>query len=280
MSEAANPVAKATWFIESHSVQELTLDEIAAAAGISKYHLSRLFGLATGNSVMRYLRGRRLSEAARSLASGAPDILALALDSGYGSHEAFTRAFRDWFGLTPESVRAQGNTKGLEIMSAIKMDESLLTELEAPRLENGRTILIAGLSERYESERCAAIPAQWQRFGPHIGHIPGQIGNCAYGVVYNGDSSGNIEYLTGIEVGDFSSLPPEFTRLRIAPQRYAVFTHRGHVTEIRRTWFTILSKWLPESGYQATEGPEFERYGPEFNPVTGNGGFEIWIPLK
>jgi len=45
------------------------------------------------DSVMRYVRGRQLTEAARCLASGAPDILAIALEAGYGSHEAFTRAF-------------------------------------------------------------------------------------------------------------------------------------------------------------------------------------------
>ena len=69
--------------------------------------MAHAFGRATGWSVMRYVRGRRLSEAARTLAAGATDILAVALDAGYGSHEAFTRAFRDQFGRTPESVRAQ-----------------------------------------------------------------------------------------------------------------------------------------------------------------------------
>lgn len=71
------------------------------------------------------MRGRRLTEAARSLACGAPDILAVALDAGYGSHEAFTRAFRDRFGPTPETIRAQGNLNEIEPMEPIKMDETL-----------------------------------------------------------------------------------------------------------------------------------------------------------
>ena len=51
---------------------------------------------------MRYMRGRRLSEAARVLANGGADILTVALDFGYGSHEAFTRAFRrSQFGVNP-----------------------------------------------------------------------------------------------------------------------------------------------------------------------------------
>ena len=103
-----NPAGKALWFIESHFAQDITLEEIAKVSGVSRYHMSRIFGIATGHSLMRYVRGRRLTEAARSLANGAPDILSVALDVGYGSHEAFTRAFRDQFGLTPEMVRAQG----------------------------------------------------------------------------------------------------------------------------------------------------------------------------
>ena len=94
---------------------------------------------------MGYLRRRRLSEAARALSEGAPDILAVALDAAYGSHEAFSRAFRDQYGLTPEQVRAQGHLDNLECLEPIRMDESLIVELDAPRVEQGRELLIAGL---------------------------------------------------------------------------------------------------------------------------------------
>jgi AraC family transcriptional regulator len=102
-----NPVAKALWYVENNFAGEITLDEIAGVAGVSRYHVSRAFGEAIGRPITHYVRGRRLTEAARALASGATDILTVALEAGYGSHEAFTRAFREQFGLTPESVRAQ-----------------------------------------------------------------------------------------------------------------------------------------------------------------------------
>ena len=60
-----NPAKKALWFIESHLADRLTLDEIADVAGISRFHMVRAFAAATGLSVMRYVRARRLSEAAR-----------------------------------------------------------------------------------------------------------------------------------------------------------------------------------------------------------------------
>jgi AraC family transcriptional regulator len=275
-----NPVGKALWFIESHFTEELTLEDVASVAGVSRYHMARVFGIATGCSVLRYVRGRRLTEAARTLAGGAPDILAVALDAGYGSHEAFTRAFRDQFGLTPEALRACGCLDEITLMEPIKMDETLLTQLETPRVENFRTLLIAGLKERYNSETSANIPAQWQRFTPYLGNIPGQVGRTAYGVLCNGDDAGNTEYISGMEVSDFSRVPPELSRLRIPEQRYVVFSHRDHISAIRRTWFTIFNKWLPESGYQMAEGPEFERYGEEFDGRTGMGGLEIWIPIR
>jgi AraC family transcriptional regulator len=229
---------------------------------------------------MQYVRGRRLTEAARSLASGAPDILSVALDAGYNSHEAFTRAFRDQFGLTPEAVRAQGSLANIELMEPIKMDETLLTTLEPPRIVDGRTLLIGGIGERYTSETSARMPAQWQRFVPHLGHIPGQIGRAAYGVVCNTDEAGNTEYICGVEVADFSRLPLDWSRLRIPEQRYAVFFHRDHISTIRRAWFTIWNQWLPDSGQHAADGPSFELYGENFDGVTGLGGVEIWVPIK
>jgi len=159
-------VEKALWFIESHFGGEITLEEVAKAAGVSRFHMTRAFGTATGHSIMRYVRGRRLTEAAKALSRGAPDILAVALNAGYGSHEAFTRAFRDEFGVTPEMIRAQGNLKKIEAVEPIKMDETLLIKLEPPRLEDGRRLLIAGIGARYTCEASAGIPSQWQHFLP------------------------------------------------------------------------------------------------------------------
>src|SRR6202165_1488671 len=125
-----NPAQKALWFIESHLSGELTLDQIADVAGISRFHMVRAFAAATGLSVMRYVRARRLSEAARALANGAPDILTLALDADYGSHEAFTRAFRDHFGVTPEMVRAATCPDKLRLQEPIMMDSTALDHLK------------------------------------------------------------------------------------------------------------------------------------------------------
>src|SRR6202161_388740 len=160
-----NPAQKALWFIESHLAEPLTLDEGAAIGGFSRFHMVRSFAAATGLSVMRYVRARRLSEAARALASGAPDILALALEADYGSHEAFTRAFRDHFGVTPEAVRASTRLDNLRLQEPIIMDSTMIDNLPAPRFETSKPLLVAGLGERINPENGGAgIPHQWPRF--------------------------------------------------------------------------------------------------------------------
>jgi AraC family transcriptional regulator len=276
-----NPAQKALWYIESHLGGALTLDEISAIGGVSRFHMVRAFAAATGLSVMRYVRARRLSNAARALASGAPDILSLALDADYGSHEAFTRAFRDHFGVTPESVRAGTCLDHLKLQEPILMVSTALDHLKPPRFETGPALLVAGIGERINQDNNGAgIPSQWQRFHQTIGNVPGRIGKVAYGVCCNGDDAGNFDYIAGVEVTDFSDLPHEFQSVRIPEQRYAVFTHPDHVSTIRRTINTIWNQWLPGSGMKAADASCFERYGEKFDPATGNGGLEIWIPVR
>ena len=204
----------------------------------------------------------------------------MAIEAGYGSHEAFTRAFRDQFGLTPESVRAQRHLDNLALLEPITMDDSFVANLEPPRLETGKPLLIAGLGERYTCETSKNIPSQWQRFLPHFGNMPGQIGRTAYGVCCNTDEDGNFDYICGVEVASFSDLPADFSRVRVPAQRYAVFSHRDHISSIRRTVNTIWNRWLPESGHEVADAPNFERYGDSFDPQSGTGGLEIWIPIE
>jgi AraC family transcriptional regulator len=275
-----NPAQKALWYIESHLAKPLTLDEVAAIAGVSRFHVVRAFAAATGLSVMRYVRARRLSEAARALADGAPDILSVALDAEYGSHEAFTRAFREHFGVTPETVRGSAHLAGLQLQEPIIMDSTVIDNLPPPRFETGKPLLVAGVGERYTWESGAAIPGQWQRFRQKADGVPGRVGKVAYGVCCNGDDSGNFDYIAGVEVADFSDLPREFSRVRIPEQRYAVFSHKDHISTIRRTVNTIWNHWLPASGLKAADAPSFERYDENFDPLTGDGGLEIWVPVR
>jgi AraC family transcriptional regulator len=170
-------------------------------------------------------------------------------------------------------------------MATTKRKESPAVQLEEPRFEDGKALLIAGFRNRYSAETMNNIPHQWQRFAPHIGSVPGQVGRVTYGLTFLSRNDEGIDYLTGVEVSSCSGLPDEFRCVSIPAQRYAVFAHREHVSKLSETCDAIGKKWFPESGYELARGSaevpdSFERYTEEFDPQTGMGGMEVWVPIK
>ncbi|WP_159017587.1 AraC family transcriptional regulator [Cognatiluteimonas profundi] len=270
---------KALWFIESHYSEDLSLGRIAEVAGVSPFYLARLFQAMTGCSVVRYLRARRMTEAARRLAAGAPDILEVALGSGYGSHEAFTRAFGEQFGLSPASVRERGSVGGLALVEAWRTANGAGVTLDEPRRARDGTRLIAGLGRRYTPDTTQGIPAQWQRLSlDHAAALPKR--RTAFGVFCNSDDEGSFEYIAGVEVPGFGGLDPALSTLRLPAREYVVATHHGHVSGIRRTWQAFVGDWLPRSGLRLADAPDFEKYSADFDDRSGIGDVEIWLPLQ
>ena len=275
-----HPVAKAIWFIESHFGRAIALSEIAAMAGMSRHHLSRRFSEMTGQNLNRYLRARRLAEAARQIAGGAENILKVALDAGYGSHEAFTRAFREEFGLTPEALRARRDLSGLTLQEPIRMSTIDRSNLPSPRIETLDAFIIAGLGADFEPGKAAGIPALWQKFNDYFGHIPGQAGKIAFGLCSLLPGSEGFRYVAGVRVPRGDDLPAEFETIHVPAQSWAMFPHEGHVNGIPATVNGAFHSWLPASGRSAGAFPSMlEFYGEDFDPETGHGRVEIWLPL-
>lgn len=274
-----HPVEKALWYIESHHQDPVSLDDVARVAGASRYHLSRVFSYATGLTLKRYLRDRRLSLAAARLAASQQTVLTVALDAGYASHEGFTRAFRDRFGVTPEQVSKQGHTQNLDLQEALAMNSSSPVQLSEPELKQLPPLLLAGVNGRCPGGNNAGIPAQWESFNRREQDLPDRQGNCAYGVVHNIDDDGNFEYLCAMEVSQFDRVPTDLYTLRLASCRYAAFFHAGHISEIQAVCQSAWADWIPNSEHEAVDAPFLEVYSASFDPGTGYGGFEIWIPV-
>jgi AraC family transcriptional regulator len=270
---------KALWIIERNSSQPLTLDGIAAACGVSRSHLAHAFGTATGLSVMQYVRARRLTAAAQALAAGAPDILSIALDAGYASHEAFTRAFRDRFQQTPESVRERRSVKGLALVGPLELRPHASVRLDPPRVVDQRNTRVVGLAERCSFDTTITIPAQWQRFMEYYDAIPFRRAEIPIGVNYSADDDGQFLYMCGAEVDRFGKRSRELLHLEIPPRQYAVFEHREHVSTIYETYRCIWNEAMPAIGHTVADAPIIERHNPAFNPRTGEGGLTLWIPL-
>jgi AraC family transcriptional regulator len=271
--------SKALWSIERNLGNELSLDEVASSCAVSRSHLAHAFSASLGMSVMQYVRARRLTEAASALAAQAGSILELALDAGYGSHEAFTRAFRSQFELTPEAVRERGHTEGLTMTNAAKSPVEPTNALPEPRIVHGAPLIVAGLLRKQNLGQTAAIPGQWQKFmSTHYAEIDAPVGR-PLSVAAHMDNEGNFDYLTGTEIAKPQALPPELTMMKIPAQSYAVFLHEGHVSGIAATYAAIWERWLPDNGRTTSNGPSLEKHMPTFDPRTGLGGVEIWLPL-
>jgi AraC family transcriptional regulator len=230
------------------------------------------------------LRGRRLTEAAYVLAKGAPDILSVALDVGYGSHEAFSRAFRGQFGVTPEEVRERRNIDSLELVEAITMPIAQTVEIPAPQFLEKGSLLLAGLRRYFAYEDRGGIPMLWQRFAPYIGHIGGEIEGAAYGVCIEpaeDKAEEGFDYFASIAVRSLDDLPKDLIGMRIPACTWAVFHHSDHVSTLATTC-AAAAEWLAREGYAPSGGAVqmIEYYGPEFDPRTGSGGCDIWLPIR
>lgn len=276
-------VDKVLWFIESNFRKDITLDDISDACGVSRFHMCRGFVHSTGYSVMEYLRGRRLTEGARKLAAGAPSILEVALDVGYGSHEAFTRAFRAAFRQTPEAVRAGSPIDQTLLVEPIRMNRTMETEitLAEPRTELGKAMTIVGLGRRYPYTASDGIPAQWIEFQAFEGTL-GEKAGVWYGICDMFDEAeGTFRYLCGVEVERRIDIPTALSTVQLKPQTYLVFTHAGHISGIKATMAAIWGQYLPNCPFEAEgDAPMFERYDENFDGRTGLGGLEVWIPVK
>jgi AraC family transcriptional regulator len=156
-----------------------------------------------------------------------------------------------------------------------------MSELEAVRYEQGRPMLLAGVRRKHTFAGMAKdIPRQWDDF-LNLGKLPGQVATTAYGAICGGDpETQTMEYMCAVEVASFDPLPKNIGRMRVPPVRYAVFLHAGNVATLQSTWKQIFSVWLPSSGLQSAQTPDFELYGERFDAATGDGGVEIWLGVK
>ena len=152
--------------------------------------------------------------------------------------------------------------------------------IEPTRFAEGPPMLLAGVRRWHAfADAPRDIPAQWVEFHALSG-LPPRAGAVTYGVVCASEPQrGRFEYFCAIEVPSFEGLGADVGRMRVPAQRYAVFTHRGHVSGLQATWRAIWEEWLPRSGYQAANTPDFERYDQRYEAATASGEMEIWFPI-
>ncbi len=100
-------LGRAIDYIEAHLEAEISLSELALAAGLSKFHFSRLFKAAIGLTPHKYLLKRRIERAARVLRQGEAEIARVAHNFGFADQSHFTRTFKKIKGVTPKQFICQ-----------------------------------------------------------------------------------------------------------------------------------------------------------------------------
>lgn len=282
-----NPLAEVLAWMEARLDQPLTLDDVAARAGLSPYYFSRLFTARMGHSVMAHLRGRRLVKAAqRMLADPSLKLIDLAFDCSFESQEAFTRAFKRTFGVAPGRFRHGFSITPIE--GQFPLTELAQTPADVARLP-GLTDLPAftavGFSRRFDESTKSAIPQLWSQL---TGCLPfeGQAESWdTYGLVWSVDrKDGGFNYMAGVGLKPGATPPEGFERLDVPAARYAVFritlTGGALHPQVKAAMATIWGELMPASRLKVAKSPDFELYDGEFRPDRPGAVIDFHIPVE
>lgn len=155
--------------------------------------------------------------------------------------------------------------------------------LAPDRFVAGKTMLFVGLRRYFRFDERAGIASLWHEFGPYLGSIANTIEGAAFGLCLapaDPDDEVGFDYAPAVEVSSLGDCPKGLSGIRIPPREWAVFRHSGHVSSLGTTC-AAAGDWLAQSGRKPVGGSMqmIERYGPEFDPNTGLGGCEVWIPV-
>ena len=252
-------VYQAIRYIEENIREELRLDELAGRANLSPYHFHRLFGLVVGEPPISYVRKRRLYLAYRELAEGRGRIVDIALDYGYGSAEAFSRAFTRQFGVNPRDYKSNRELlmrypkptpsleKLLHFQKGLTMTPSIVEERE--KIVVG--VLYYGRNEEGE------IPTLWDRRFPDVASLPGRVDpTTAYGLCFHDSEyleKGIFSYMAAVETRNADDIPLTAVAKRIPAHTYAVFTHTEDAAKLGETYEYIYGTWFPHKNYVKKE---------------------------
>lgn len=293
-NEYVRRIQNAVDYIEEHLSEEVWLSDAAEKAYWSVFHFMRTFSAVVGMSFRDYVRLRRMEVAAYNLKFTDKRILDIAIDVGYETQQAFSRAFRDVYGTSPKRYR-DGETYTMHIMRArvvIPRREEDRRVLMQPRIVRRDEIRIIGaeLRTKNEADNDNGIAEFWERFRKEgtAARIDDKVEpTVSYGLCTKVDpKSGEFSYIIGYEVGTDSHAGQGLGEFRVGPSEYAVFTARGQLQgdgfpkAIQETWKYAYGEWFAHSTeWDRAEGPDFERYD-DSRFGDSQAECDIYIPVK
>jgi AraC family transcriptional regulator len=254
--------------IQRNLDQPLDLDELAGVACFSPFHFHRIFRGMVGESVMEYVRRLRLEQAAQNLRFSDRPVIDVALDAGYESHEAFTRAFSARFGVAPSGYRKVRKGASDADVSDVRLEEF------GPK----RVAFVRHVGPYNE------VGPAWQKLMSWAG-MRGLLGprTVILGVVYDSPevtAESKLRYDAASSVGDDVQPEGDIGIQEIPRCQYAVIPHNGPYTNIQPAYDRLFGDWLPLSGREPASSPVFERYlNTPYDTKPENLRTEIYLPL-
>lgn len=276
-------------YIEENLEAELRIEDISKIACSSRQHFQYVFYALTGVTVTRYIKNRRLTLAAEELVKTDKRVIDIALQYGYETPEAFTKAFKRLHGISPAMLKkSQGTIKAfpkisfeLDIKGQSEMTYRIV-EKEAFRVVGVELVTTVINDVVYKQ-----IPEFINEIFKNGTHdkinklLQNPKGTLLNGFHYGFEEDGTRRYMMGDEWGRIDNLD-EFTVLEISKLTWAVFEGSGDRPSnliIQNIWRRIYSEWFPSSGFQQVEGMCIEKNFWN-HEEQGEYRCEVWIPIK
>lgn len=273
--------------IERHLEGDVEVAELARIAVTSEYHLRRLFSALAGIGLAEYIRRRRLTVAGARVLAGKETLLDVAVRYGYGSGEAFARAFRAVHGVGPGEARRTGaalrSQPRMSFRLIVEGSSSMryrLVEKDAFHLV-GRRARVPLVHEGMNPAIVAfirGIPAETvRRIEALSDSEPKGIVNVSDNLPGDRAEGAELDYWHGVVT---SGPPPEdLDSLAVAAGAWAVFDSSGAFPQaVQHLWRDVFTQWFPANPYRSRPGPEMLRTRLSADGALADA--ELWIPVE
>lgn len=268
-------VNRAVNYIHGNLSSRLDLKMLAGAACVSEYHFHRIFRAVMGEAPGAYIQLLRLEKAAFMLRGNDMPIAETAAVCGYESQQAFSRAFRQRYGISPARFRRS------PVEVKFPVDESANLGIE-PDIRHRGTFEVAGLRVINPLGNRYAFTDAWNKLTRITGKYLFADPSREY-LLFNRDCSTitRPEHYNIYACVSPPVLSRRFTRFGVEGGRFAVFTYTGPYAGLGKVYCHIYRWWLPYGDYELRDSISFEKFlnSPSakgiYEPVT-----EVWIPVK
>ena len=275
--------------VDAHLGEELDVAAIAREFGSTEYHLRRMFSSLAGMPLSEYVRRRRMTVAAADL-RGDDDLLAIAVRYGYGSSEAFGRAFRAVHGASPADVRRDGgplrSQPQLRFRLTVEGDtpmDTRITDRPAFRLVGhaARVPLIYEGVNPHIQEHIASIPVEEHARLTQLGDAePGGILQITADIEPDDPEGSELTYLHGVALRADSPVPDDLDVIDVPAGEWAVFRTEGeYPAALQATWAATATDWFPSNPWRLRPGPSIVAVLERSDDFT-TAVCELWLPVE